>query len=527
MMTRSRYMKILHASCLMLAALCASCIKNDIPYPRIPQYIFTLAAEGESSPAEIDSLNYKATLFLAETVDIRNVKFTEFTYSEGASVDPNLAEGTYDLSSPIVVNVSKYQDYPWLIAARQTIERYFEIEGQIGSTAIDEIGHRILVRVPETANLAQLELTSLKLGPEGIYTMQPDLKPGPIDLSRPLRVAVTCWDRTEDWTIYVEKSELIVSTSSVDAWSQVIWAYGDGPADVRNSFQYKQADATDWIDVDPASVSQTAGAFSVCIPHLSPLTEYVVRSVSGENIGNEIKVTTQATEVLPDGSFDQWWLNGKVWCPWNEGGVQFWDTGNTGAATLGQSNVVPSDDTPAGSGQSAKLETRFVGIAGIGKIAAGSIFTGKFARVDGTNGILDFGREWNLRPTKLKGYMKYTTAPIDYASTEYKYLLQRPDSCHIYVALADWSAPYEIRTNPKNRQLFNPASTSIIAYGELILGSNTDGWQEFTIELKYRSTSRVPRYLQITCAASKYGDYFTGGTGATLFVDQFSLSYDY
>ena len=123
--------------------------------------------------------------------------------------------------------------------------------------------------------------------------------------------------------------------------------------------------------------------------------------------------------------------------------------------------------------------------------------------------------------------MKYTTAPIDYASTEYKYLLQRPDSCHIYVALADWSAPYEIRTNPKNRQLFNPASTSIIAYGELILGSNTDGWQEFTIELKYRSTSRVPRYLQITCAASKYGDYFTGGTGATLFVDQFSLSYDY
>lgn len=513
---------------VILFAGLSSCIKNDLPYPKIPQYILGLAVDGEESPAVIDSLNFKATVFLPETVDIRNVVFSEFKITEGATADPDLLEGSYDMSSPIIVTLSRYQDYPWIITARQHIERYLEIEGQIGETVIDEVGRRILVRVPETANLSDLTITSVKLGPEGLTTMSPDIQPGKIDLEKPLRIEVTCFGRTEDWTIYVEKTALIVQTTSVDAWSQVIWAYGAGPADVRNSFQYRKSDSEEWIDVKIDDVTQTQGAFSVCIPHLTPLTEYVVRTVSGKNIGNEIKVTTQSTEVLPDGSFDQWWQDGRIWCPWNKDGERFWDTGNTGAATLGQSNVVPSDDTPPGiTGQSAKLETRFVGIAGIGKLAAGSIYTGSFRKVDGTNGILDFGRPWTTRPTKLRGYMKYNTAPINYTNTEYKDLMNRPDSCHIYVAMTDWPSPYEIRTNPKNRQLFNSASPEIIAYGELILGSDTNGWQEFEIKLNYRSTSRVPRYLQITCAASKYGDFFTGGTGACLYVDDFSLLYDY
>lgn len=504
------------------------CIKNDLPYPKLPQFILKLAADGEEKPAQLDSLNYSGVIFLSETVDIQNVEFSEFVISEGATADPNLLEGKYDMSKPLTVNVSLYQDYVWTISAQQTIERYFEIEGQIGETTIDAVGHRIVVKVPETMDISKLHLTAIKLGPEGLTTLSPDLQPGDIDLSKPLIVEVTCFERTEEWTIYVEKTELIVQTTAVDAWSEVIWAYGAGPADVKNSFQYRESSSDEWIDVDISSVTQNQGAFSVCIPHLKPLTEYVVRAVSGKDLGNEVTATTESTAVLPDGNFDEWWQNGRIWCPWNENGERFWDTGNTGAATLGQSNVVPSDDTPPGViGQSAKLETRFVGIAGIGKLAAGSIYTGSFQKVDGTNGILDFGREWTLRPTRLRGYMKYQTAPINYASADYKYLMDRPDSCHIYIAMTDWAAPYEIRTNPKNRQLFNPNSPEIIAYGELIRGDDTDGWVEFEIKLNYRSTARRPRYIQITCAASKYGDYFTGGAGACLYVDQFSLLYDY
>ena len=504
------------------------CIKNDIPYPTIPQYFTSLAAEGEIAPALLDSANYRATLYLGEDVDIQKVKITEMQTTPDCTVSPAILGETLDLSTPKVVELRRFQTYQWIIQAEQNIERYFRIAGQIGESVIDVSARRIVVYVPMTANLARLNLTAIKLGPAGITSLSPAITPGLIDLSRPMRIAVTAHGRTEDWTIFTEKSQLLVETQQVDAWSEVIWAYGAGPADVKNGFQYREADSADWIDVPMKNVTQAEGSgqFSCYIPHLTPLTKYVVRTVSGNNIGNEMEATTQPTEILPNGSFDQWWLNGKIWCPWNEDGVRFWDTGNTGAATLGQSNVMPSDDTPLGSGQSAKLETRFVGIAGIGKLAAGSIYTGSFAKVDGTNGILEFGRPWVVRPTRLRGYYKFTTAPINYASAEFKSLMGENDACHIYIALTDWTTTYQIRTNPKNRQLFNPDSPEIIAYGELIRNTDTNGWEEFTVELTYRSTSRVPRYLQITCAASRYGDYFTGGTGTTLFVDQLSLEYD-
>lgn len=519
----------LHFSILLAVT---SCIKNDLPYPKIEEYITSIAAEGQIQEAVIDNAKFEATVYLSETVDIENVRFSDFSISEGAIADPNLQEGHYDLSSPIVVKVSRYQSYDWIVQAVQNIERYFTIEGQIGETTIDAVGKRIVIYMPETANLARLTLTSIKLGPEGLTTLAPDIKPGTINLSSPMRVAVTAWGRTEDWTIYAEKVETNVQTTDVVAWSQVAWATGNCLDSMKGGFQYREEDSVYWIDVPDANITQNGGVFSGRIDHLTPLAKYYVRAVGTDKNGNmepgeEVEITMQPTEILPDGSFDQWWLNGKIWCPWNEFGVRFWDTGNTGAATLGESNVQPSDDTPTGTGKSAKLETRFIGIFGIGKLGAGSIYTGQFAKVDGTNGILDFGRPWAVRPTKLRGYYKYTTAPINYASSEYKYLMDRPDSCHIYIAMTDWTEPYQIRTNPNNRQLFNPSSPEVIAYGELIRGSDTDGWQEFEIELKYRSTTRVPRYLQITCAASKYGDFFTGGAGAVLYVDDFELLYDY
>lgn len=518
---------LLTVICGMMVAAVTGCIKNDLPFPRIQQNITAIQAVGEEKAAAIDSANLTVTLYLNEMVDIRAVNFSVFEITPEATASPNLAVGVHDLTRPIVVNVSRYQDYQWVVSAEQTIERWFRVEGQIGESVIDDIGRRVMLRVPESADLAHLRLLSVKLGPVGISTMIPDLQPGEIDLSEPLDVSVTCWGRTEEWTIYAEKSELTVMTTRADAWSQVIWAYGDGPADGVNTFRYRRADSEEWITVNEADVTHSGGSFYAAIPHLEPLTEYVVVAVSGEDVGNELHVTTEATRILPDGSFDQWWLNGKVWCPWDENGERFWDTGNTGAATLGESNVQPSDHTPDGRGQAAMLETRFVGLFGIGKLAAGSIFTGSFRKVDGTNGILDFGRPWSARPTKLKGYYQYTTAPIDYTSTEYADLAGRPDSCHIYIALTDWTAPFEIRTNPRNRQLFNASSPSVIAYGELIRGSNTNGYEEFEIMLNYRATDKVPTYLQITCAASKYGDYFTGGTGAILYVDQLSLDYDY
>lgn len=513
---------------LLCCILLSGCIKNDLPYPKIPQNITALAVPGELKTAYIDSVAREATVYLDEATDIENVHFSEFKITPGADASINLLEGSYNLTSPLRLAVSRYQTYNWEIRAVQKIERYFEVEGQVGESIIDPAACRVIVTMPDKSDLSALILEKVKLGPNGITEMTPALLPGTIDLSHPLRVEVTAHGRSEYWTIYVDLSESVVTTERVDAWSQVIWAYGNCPSDLKGGFQYKESGASEWINVPSGDISQNQGVFSCCIPHLDPLKEYTIRSVSGSHIGNEVKVKTESTEDLPDGDFDQWWLkNNKIWCPWNENGTQFWDTGNTGAATLGQSNVVPSDYTPSGVGKSAELNTKFVGIGIIGKLAAGSVFTGKFNKVDGTNGILDFGQPWNLRPVKLKGYYQYKTAPINYVSEELEELKNRPDTCHIYVALTDWTAPFEIRTNPKNRNLFNKDADYVIGYGELVYSGTMDSYEEFEIKINYRSTSKKPSFILIAAAASKYGDFFTGGAGAQLYVDQFSLSYDY
>ncbi len=510
-----------------IGLLVGGCIKNDVPYPRISQNILTIAADGQSADAVISTQDLTVDLTLGEEVDITKVRFDEFTYTEGAECSLNLLEGSHDLSKPIKVVLKKYQSYEWIITATQTIERYFTVAGQIGESYIDVVGRRVILYVPTGTDRSKLTLTSMKLGPVGCTT-SPDYRAGEVvDFSRPVHIAVTAHGVTEDWTVYVDTTDAKVTTTQADAWVNVVWVYGSASDDAVNGFQYRRADSDAWLDVPDEYVTHGIGSFYCYIPHLSPLTTYVVRAVSDDNLGNEMQVTTGSARDLPDGSYDNWWLDGKVWCPWAEGGTKFWDTGNTGATTLGQSNVVPTTETVTGTGQAGKLETKFVGIASIGKLAAGSIYTGDFVKVDGTNGILAFGRPWTERPTKLKGYFSYTTAPINYASSEYQYLLGRPDSCHIYVALADWSEQYEIRTNPKNRRLLDKNSSNIIAYGELICGENTNGYRPFEIEFKYRDTSRVPTYILICSAASKYGDFFTGGTGATLLVDQYSLSYDY
>lgn len=498
----------------------------------MPQLINSLSVVNEVQPADINDQTLTATVYLSEETDPKAVKFENFTFSENAQASINLLEGTYDLTSPLELVLSLYQDFTWIISAVQNIERYFKIDGQVGDSEIDLPGHRIIVKVPMNQNLHYLTLSSVKLGPANVSSMVPDLKPGTIDLSKPLNVEVTAFGQTETWTIYAEKTELLVNTVSVDAWSQVIWAYGEAPAESRMTFQYRADDESEWNTVPDDKITLNGGNFSACINHLKPLTKYIVRAVADQNIGNEITVTTQATADIPDGDFSEWWLEkNKKWNPWNENGERFWDTGNMGASLIGSSgdasNVQPTDYTPTGYGKAAKLLTKSV----MSKLAAGSVYTGSFARIDGTNGVLNFGRQWNLRPTKLKGFFQYQTATINTISAsapeELKQYKGRPDSCHIYVALTDWTAPFEIRTNPSNRQLFDSNSPSVIAYGELIFGGTMDKYQEFEIELNYRSTSRIPRYLQITCSSSKFGDYFVGGVGAVLYVDQFSFDYDY
>ena len=106
-------------------------------------------------------------------------------------------------------------------------------------------------------------------------------------------------------------------------------------------------------------------------------------------------------------------------------------------------------------------------------------------------------------------------------------MLGGDDTGIIWVALIDQDAPFEIRTDPNDRHLFDENDPMVIAYGKIEIDHDVDEYTPFEIELNYRSTSRVPKYLLVTASASMLGDYFTGADGAVLYLDDFELVYDY
>lgn len=521
-----RYRLHIFTVLISIVFVLCGCIENDIPYARIQCNFTAISAEGEEQKAAIDTMTRKVTFTLSEEVDIKSVKISSYELSEGAYVVGDTINQPFDLTTPKTVTLRRYQDWQWTFEAKQTIERYFTVDGEIGATVIDLPARRVVAYVSDQMELTKINVLTAKLGPKG-STMTPELEGKTIDFTQPLEVEVVAYGVSETWTIYVEQSTSPVTTVRVDAWTNVAWVYGAAAASDENYIEYRLKGASAWTKIPHEQLTVEGGTFYARLTGLNASTTYEARAVSGEYQGASIEFTTGLNMQVPNSGLDYWWLDGKVWNPWGEGDEQYWDTGNKGATTLGASNSVPTDDTYSGTGYAAKLETRFVGIGVVGKLAAGNLFVGKYVKTDGTNGILAFGRPFEQRPTRLHGYYKYQTAPISSTTAGFNDLKGRPDTCIIWCALIDSPEPFEIRTNPNNRQLFDPNASYVVAYGKIESGKNVDNYTQFDFELKYNSTQRVPKYILITASASKYGDYFTGGNGAVLYVDDLELMYDY
>ena len=50
-------------------------------------------------------------------------------------------------------------------------------------------------------------------------------------------------------------------------------------------------------------------------------------------------------------------------------------------------------------------------------------------------------------------------------------------------------------------------------------------WSEYTIPLNYHTMDQIPTHIIISCAASQYGDYFTGCSSSKLWIDAVELIY--
>lgn len=243
---------------------------------------------------------------------------------------------------------------------------------------------------------------------------------------------------------------------------------------------------------------------------------------------------------MPNGGFEAWSKPKKIVYPYLTEDDAFWDSGNKGSATVGETICEGvSDIRPGSSGAFAALLTsKFASLAGIGKFAAGNIFIGTYAETVGTNGKVNFGRPFAAHPVALRGWLRYTQGRIDRIDKQPAGMTLTKedfDQGSIYIALGTWTAakyggteqsPVQIYTKDIST-FFDKDGADVVAYGELILTQSVDEWREFTIELDWRVTDVVPTHLMIVCSASRWGDYFTGSTASRMWLDDFELIYDY
>lgn len=529
--------------CLLLSLFLGGCIKNDLPYPVVELQITSIEVEGIVGEPAIDEVGRTVTVELEEQTDIQNVEITAVGYTEGTKPSKNIV-GKHDMRSPVYVTLSMYQDYHWQVRATQNIERMFTVEGQIGATEWDVEKRTATVYVGFDDH-TNIHVTSLKLAAADITTYEWADGVDPNDFSSVRYVYVTCHGRTERWDLYVKTTDVVVDIVRVDAWGKVMWLYGEGLSGTELGFRYRENGSQEWIEVGDVKVE--GGSFSACVKGLHPLTDYEVVAYSGEDTSAVKSITTESITPLENGGFENWTTIKKIVCPYLSEESAFWGTGNPGAAMVNATVTDKCDDVrPGSTGQySAKLESKFANLAGIGKFAAGNLFVGRYISTVGTNGIVGFGRKFTSRPVALRFWIKYNCGDIDRIGTlpaGSALKVGDKDTGSVFIALGDWTKEeygkdamgeiagtddYPVIVDTRDKAtFFNPKSDAVIAYGELLLNESIGEWQQVTIPLDYVTTSKVPTHILIVTSASRLGDYFTGSTQSVMWLDDMELLYE-
>jgi len=508
----------------------SGCISNDIPLPVIYGNVQKIEFNGQQK-CVINTKTHTIALTLSDTVDIRRVRLNTLEVSadpareQQVDIVPevSLKVGSWvDLSQPFYFWINTYQNYEWIITAEQPIERYFKVANQVGDAVINLAEKMVMVTVQEGQSLSDIQVEDVKLAPSGaIYD------PDPLTITnfrKQRAIYVTCFGSIERWLITVINSEETAETdivTQVNAWAKLAYLDGNIPLGKTGTpcFEYKEARATSWTKAE-ATVSDKT--FSAKVSGLKPQTAYLVRGRIGEDTGPEVAFTTEAADQVPYSDFDQWYKNGKAWYT-GVAGIATWDTGNGGGASFGFNPTI-EETTEVIKGSAARLASCYAVV----KFAAGSLYTGKFAGLDGLNAKLDFGIPYTCRPTTLTGYYKYNSGTVDRVPDrgKFDFLKNKEDSCHIYVALCDWTEAFHANSKTETFVDYSVNNPSVIAYGELKNARKMSAYEKFTIDIKYRDLNRKPTYIVIVATSSKYGDYFAGSTSSVLLLDEFELGFD-
>ena len=553
-------MKKLLIYIVLAIGVLSGCIWNDLPYPVVVPNVTSVIVD-EAEKIDIDYSKRVITIYLPETQDIRTVAIRSVQVDQEIAHVPEELSGVHDLTNPLRFTITTYQDYEWTIVGVRNVTRYFTVQGQVGASVIDEVNHRVLASVGKDEDVENITVTSLKLGAEGKTTYSIPMEEMK-DFSAGIYVDVTEFDYTETWAIFVEVTDASVEVQKVNAWANMAYVTSIGVAGVENGFQFREMGASEWIDVPSEDITADGGSFVAHIKGLKPETEYEVVAVCEGESSPIVSFITESATPVPNGSFEYASLvSGASYykfydpdCGFEDGSYMFWGSGNgegsegvNGSASMGIVITYIDKDEKVDGQQSVRAQTSQL----VGILAAGNLFTGQFAGlVETSGGKVNFGRPWTTRPVALKLYCKYETGKVDILGNlppGISLSKDDHDRAEVKFALGTWdyrkyggnpASPIHVNTTDSETFVDFKTDESTIAYGNLVIyndgyvlndeekvGSATSEWVEYTIPLNYRDMETAPTHIVISCAASRYGDYFTGCSSSKLWIDAVELIY--
>lgn len=501
------------------------CIENDIPYPNRQPTFKAFEVEGQIGVSEVDNVNRKVSLIVDGEHDIKDVKVIYYEISDSTEILPDMPE-RLDLSKPYSCTLRTWQDYEWTIDAEWDVNYIVNVENQVGDASIDTVNRVAIVMVSKSQPLSSVRIDKMELGPAGA-TITPDPYERKYDLLGDGTVfEVSMFGRTEQWRVSAQHANFSISSKTLVSWAKTATATADVPvgSDQEMGYEYRREVDEVWSKTDIGNVSLEGGTMTAVMTDLQPSTTYVCRPFLGSEVGQEQTFTTDAVEEVPNMGFEEWFNSPKNnhnrWFPYAEGGTPYWATGNDGIAIVSDGSTYPVTDKVKEGKYAAYMETKKVTI-GV-PLAAGNLFTGDFVtNLTDPGSSPRFGRPFTGRPSKLSGWYIYQPGTIDvYHNSKFPEDSQHmgeTDKCHVYVYLENWRGATE---RPKE------ADRDIIAYGEFKTDATTTDYQQFVINIEYRTTTIKPTHIVLVATSSVYGDRYCGATGSKLWLDDLSFDYD-
>lgn len=515
--------------------------------------------------ADFDIVANQITNDVKVTAKINNA-ITKVSFDQ--TIAENFNEG-YTLTFALAENESN-ADNTLVYSATQTGEGYFIIDNPItenklywsfvGTKTSDgtEFNAKGAIEAPESTG-------GSLVGTRHTMNFKYVVKDGKLTFTLVVDKETTT---TTDKIVWTPTSTGLSTIKNKDIWAKFVTIGGDVDTKEYDGdvyVQYRKSSTDEWATPDVNSdnmVKATVddkGVLSAVIKNLEPATDYQCRlvvydSVTAENgttsqqwvesIVSEKEFTTAVDQQVPNRSFEDYHMvNATSDYPRfyrtdsdiESHRTEWWDSGNEASAGYGYTICAVETSSVKDGSYAAKLQSRYA----IAKFAAGNLFSGNFAGLDGLNGMVDFGRPFTARPTGVSFYIRYKGGTVNRNGSDGPLVTNKDtDKGQIKIALGTWSnrtyggataeCPVRVNTADKNTFWDIQNLPETIAYAEHICTNVEDsGWYKVTLKLNYNKLNVFPTHIIISAAASMYGDYFNGCDSSDMYLDDIELLYDY